>query len=48
MLEVVMRYGNRYQQDKQEQSITLFDGFGGLGIEVQRPELPVVPRWTAI
>ena len=48
MLEVVMRYGNRYQQDKQEQSITLFDGFGDLGIEVQRPELPIVPRWTAI
>jgi DNA polymerase-3 subunit alpha len=43
-----MRYGNRYQQDKQEQSITLFDGFGDLGIEVQRPELPIVPRWTAI
>ena len=48
MLEVVMRYGNRYQQDKQEQSITLFDGFGGLGVEVQRPELPVVPRWSSI
>ena len=48
MLEVVMRYGNRYQQDQQEQSITLFDGFGGLGAVVQRPELPIVPRWSSI
>jgi DNA polymerase-3 subunit alpha len=48
MLEVVMRYGNRYQQDKQAQSITLFDGFGGLGVEVQRPDLPIVPRWSSI
>ncbi len=48
ILEIVMRYGNRFQQDKQEQSITLFDGFGGLGVEVQRPELPIVPRWSAI
>ncbi len=48
MLEVVMRYGNRYQQDKQEQSITLFDGLGGLDIEVQRPELPMTSRWSTI
>ena len=48
MLEVVMRYGNRFQQDKQERSISLFDGFDIGGIEVQRPELPVVPRWSAI
>ena len=48
MLEVLMRYGNRYQQDKQERSISLFDDFGGLGIEVQHPELPIVPRWSTI
>ena len=48
MLDVLMRYGNRYQQDKQERSISLFDDFGGLGVEVQKPELPVVPRWSAI
>ena len=48
MLEVVMRYGNRFQQDKQERSVSLFDGFDIGGIEVQRPELPVVPRWSAI
>ena len=47
-LEVVMRYGNRYQQDKQERSISLFDDLGGFGVEVQRPELPVIPRWSAI
>ena len=48
MLEVVMRYGNRFQQDKQERSVSLFDGFDIGGIEVQRPELPIVPRWSAI
>ena len=48
ILEVIMRYGNRFQQDKQERSISLFDDLGGFGVEVQRPELPVVPRWSAI
>ena len=48
VLEVVMRYGNKFQQDKQERSISLFDGFDCGGIEVQRPEMPVVPRWSAI
>ena len=48
MLEAVMRYGNKYQQDKQAQSISLFDGFECGGIEIQRPELPIVPRWSAI
>ena len=48
MLEVLMRYGNRFQQDKQERSISLFDGFDIGGIEVQRPELPIAPRWSAI
>ena len=47
-LEMVMRYGNRFQQDKQERSISLFDGFDCGGVEVQRPELPVVARWSAI
>ena len=47
-LEMVMRYGNRFQQDKQERSISLFDGFECGGVDVQRPELPVVPRWSAI
>ena len=48
MLDVLMRYGNRFQQDKQERSISLFDDFGGLGVEVQKPELPIVARWSAI
>lgn len=48
VLELVMRYGNRFQQDKQERSISLFDGFGDFGVEVKRPELPVVTRWSTI
>ena len=47
-LEMVVRYGNRYQQDLQERSATLFDGFDCGGVDVQRPELPIVPRWSAI
>ena len=47
-LEMVMRYGNRFQQDQQERSVTLFDGFDCGGVDVQRPELPIVPRWSAI
>ncbi len=48
VLESLMRYGNRYQQDKQQQENSLFGMFGDGGIQIQRPELPKVPRWNAI
>ncbi len=46
-LDTLMRYGNKYQQDKQEQQVTLF-GDCGMGVEIQKPELPHVPRLSAI
>ncbi len=48
VLETLMRYGNRYQQDKQQQQNSLFGMFGEEAIEIQKPELPRVPRWNAI
>ena len=34
--------------NKTNKNAVLFDGFDIGGIEVQRPELPIVPRWSAI
>ena len=49
VLEVLMRYGNKYQQDKQQQVYSLFgDMSSEFGVEIQRPELPKVPRWSTI
>ncbi|MCQ2341150.1 MAG: DNA polymerase III subunit alpha [Paludibacteraceae bacterium] len=46
-LDVLMRYGNRFQQDKQQQQNTLFGELDG-GIEIQKPELPKSPHMTTI
>ena len=49
VLELLMRYGNTYQQDKREQQNSLFgDLSSGMGVEIQKPELPQVPRMSAI
>ena len=48
VLETLMRYGNRYQQDKQQQENSLFGMFGDEAIEIQKPELPRAPRWNTI
>ena len=47
VLETLMRYGNMYQQDKQQQQNSLFGDLGA-AVEIQHPELPQVPRWSAI
>ncbi len=47
MLDVLIRYGNKYQQDQQQQQNTLFGSMGD-GIEIQKPELPKVPHMTTI
>ncbi|MBQ0076736.1 MAG: DNA polymerase III subunit alpha [Bacteroidales bacterium] len=46
-LDMLMRYGNKYQQDKQQQQNTLFGDLGE-GIEIQKPELPKAPHMTTI
>ena len=48
-LDVLIRFGNKYQQDQIENSLSLFGDLGnGGGIDIQFPELPQVPRWSAI
>ena len=42
-LDVLMRYGARYQQDKAESMFTLF---GGDMIEIATPEVPQAERWS--
>ena len=49
VMDNVMRYGNKFQQDKREQQNSLFgDLSSGMGVEIQKPELPQVPRMSAI
>ena len=49
MLDVLIRFGNKYQQDQIANSMSLFgDLGGGMGVDIQLPELPQLPRWSAI
>ena len=49
MLDVLVRFGNKYQQDQAANSMSLFgDLGGGGGIDIQLPELFPVPRWSAV
>ena len=48
MLEVLMRYGNIYQQDKQVHQNTLFGDFGDMGVTIHKPDLPSVTRMSTI
>lgn len=49
ILDVLIRFGNKYQQEQTENSLSLFGDLGsGGGIDIQLPELPQVPRWSAI
>ncbi len=49
VLEVLMRYGNKYQEDKHLQQNSLFGDLGdGVGVDITKPELPQVPRMSPI
>ena len=49
VLESLMRYGNKFQQDKNLQTNSLFGDLGGdFGVEIQHPELPKAARWSTI
>ncbi|MCQ2347267.1 MAG: DNA polymerase III subunit alpha [Paludibacteraceae bacterium] len=49
VLEILMHYGNKFQQDKEAQQNSLFgDLGGGAGVEIQKPALPQVPRMNTI
>ena len=48
-LDVLIRFGNKYQQDQAQNSLSLFGDIGSeYGADIQYPELPQVPRWSAI
>ena len=48
VLETLMRYGNMYQQDKQQQQNSLFGDLGDDAVAIQHPELPQVQKWSTI
>ena len=49
MLDVLIRFGNKYQQDQASNTMSLFGDLGGnMGVDIQLPELPQLPRWSSI
>ena len=46
-LDLLMNYGQKWQADKENNSLSLF-GDLDLAIEVKHPDLPQVPRWDTI
>lgn len=49
VLDMLIRYGNKYQVDKQATTNSLFGDFSSeMGIDIQKPELPFVERMSAI
>ena len=48
LIDIIMRYGQTYQQEKQEAQTSLFGGFDD-GVEIQTPQLPKADsRWSDI
>ncbi len=49
ILDTLIRYGNRFRQDKAEQQNSLFgDLGGGMGVDIKRPDLPQALHWAPI
>ena len=46
-LELLMNYGNKWQADKGNNTLSLF-GDLDIAVEVKHPDLPQVPRWDTI
>lgn len=47
-LELLMRYGSRYQEDKQNQATSLFGGLDENVVFTTKPEIPIVEDWSNI
>jgi DNA polymerase-3 subunit alpha len=45
-LEILMRYGNKYQTDKGSATLSLFGGFDE--VDIARPEIPKTESWSNI
>lgn len=49
VMDTLLRYAAQFQQEKNMQQNSLFGAFGGdLAVEIQKPELPQVARWSSI
>ena len=48
MLDVLIRYGNRYQQDKQMTTNSLFGGLDDETLEIPKPEIPKTEAWSTL
>ncbi len=46
VLDTILRYGNKYQNDKAQSSISLFGDFNS--VDITKPEIPKVPAWSLI
>lgn len=46
VLDALIKYGNRYQNDQANQSISLFDGFEK--VDVNKPFIPNAPSWPSL
>ena len=46
-LDILMKYGNRWQLDHEINTNSLFGDLDAT-VEIRHPELPVVPRWNSI
>jgi len=46
VLDALIKYGNRYQNDKVNQSVSLFDGFDT--VDVNKPFIPNAPSWPSL
>lgn len=47
-LELLLRYGSRFQEDKNNQATSLFGGLEENVIFTTKPEIPNVEKWTTI
>ena len=47
VLDALMQYGNRFQQDRESTQHSLFGDLAE-AVEIKRPELPKVPHWNTI
>ncbi len=47
-LETLIRYGNRYQQDKQMTTNSLFGGLDDETLEIPKPEIPKTEAWSTL
>lgn len=48
VFDTLIRYGNQFQQEKNMSQNSLFGAFGDMAVEIQKPEMPPVPKKSTI